>query len=115
MGAAAKAGSAQLAIKGKIGRVRNMNRRNVCKGILLGAGSAALLRLRPSRAADIGHLNVKDPAAVAQGYTEDAERIDPKQYPSFVKGSSCENCLLLQGNAPAVYRPCNLFPGKLVA
>lgn len=92
-----------------------MNRRKVVKGILLGAGSAALLKSRPSPAADMGHLNVKDPAAVAQGYTEDAGRVDPKQYPTFVKGSSCENCLLLQGTAGAAYRPCELFPGKLVA
>ena len=93
-----------------------MNRRNVVKKLLLGAGGAALLSSRPSSAAPApAQLDVKDPAAVAQGYTLDAGRVDAKQYPTFVKGSSCENCLLLQGTAGAAYRPCDLFPGKLVA
>jgi hypothetical protein len=38
-----------------------------------------------------------------------------KKYPSYVKGSTCENCLLLQGASGAIYRPCNLFPGKVVS
>lgn len=92
-----------------------MNRRNVVKGLLLGAGGAALLPSRSSAAAGAAHLDVKDPSAVSQGYTEDAGRVNAKQYPTFVKGSNCENCLLLQGTAGAAYRPCELFPGKLVA
>ena len=32
-----------------------------------------------------------------------------------VQGSTCENCLQLQGSAGANYRPCGLFPGKLVS
>jgi hypothetical protein len=61
------------------------------------------------------HLDVKDPAAVAVGYVEDAARVDPKKFSGYSKGSSCENCLQLQGVEGATYRPCTLFPGKLVA
>jgi hypothetical protein len=61
------------------------------------------------------HLDVKDPAAVAVGYVEDAAKVDAKKYPDYSQGSNCENCLQLQGAAGASYRPCSLFPGKLVA
>jgi hypothetical protein len=79
------------------------------------AASAASLLPRRLPAAEAPHLDVKDPAAVAVGYVEDANRVDPKKYPTYVKGSACENCLLLQGAAGSRYRPCNLFPGKVVS
>ncbi len=61
------------------------------------------------------HLSITDPAALAVGYVEDAAKLDAKRNPKFEPGSKCENCLLLQGSAGADYRPCDLFPGKLVA
>jgi hypothetical protein len=79
------------------------------------AGAAALIKVRQARAADLPRLDVKDPAAVAHGYVEDATRVDPKKYPAYVKDSTCENCLLLQGSEGNSYRPCSLFPGKVVA
>jgi hypothetical protein len=60
-------------------------------------------------------LDVKDPAAIAQGYVENASQVDVKKFPQFVQGTNCENCLLLQGSAGNNYRPCSLFPGKLVS
>jgi High potential iron-sulfur protein len=94
--------------------ISDVDRRTLNKTFLLIAG-AALLPARHSRAADLPHLDIKDPAAVAQGYVEDADRVDAKKYPAFVKGSTCDNCLLLQGKPGTAYRPCDLFPGKLVA
>jgi hypothetical protein len=82
--------------------------------IALGAAGGAVL-LRQSQAAEPPHLDLKDPAAIAVGYVEKVSQIDLKKYPSYVKGSTCENCLLLQGSTGAHYRPCNLFPGKLVS
>jgi High potential iron-sulfur protein len=92
-----------------------MNRRSLIKHFLFGAGGVALLPVRGVIGADLAHLDVKDPAAVSLGYTEDATRVDAKKYPTFVKGSACENCLLLQGKAGDSYRPCTLFPGKSVS
>jgi High potential iron-sulfur protein len=92
-----------------------VNRRSLIKNLLLGAGAAALLPARPASSADLPHLDVKDPAAVAQGYVEDAAQVNPKKYPAFAQGSACENCLLLQGKEGQAYRPCDLFPGKSVA
>jgi hypothetical protein len=58
---------------------------------------------------------VHDPAATALGYVENAADVDPKKFPRYVAGSNCDNCLQLQGKPGNNYRPCNLFPGKLVA
>jgi High potential iron-sulfur protein len=79
------------------------------------AASAAALLPRRLPAADAPRLDVKDPAAVAVGYVEDAGRVDAAKYPSYAKGSTCENCLLLQGTSGNPYRPCDLFKGKLVS
>jgi hypothetical protein len=91
-----------------------MNRRALMKNLAAAAAVAALPAGR-SRSAELPHLDVKDSAAIALGYVENASQVDAKKYPAFVKGSSCDNCLLLQGASGAAYRPCTLFPGKLVS
>ena len=84
---------------------RSLSRRTLLK--ILGASAAvpATLHYRQSRAAELPKLDVKDPADIQQAYVEK----------STVAGATCENCLQLQGSAGARYRPCSLFPGKLVA
>lgn len=96
-----------------------LTRRNLLKNLSLAAGgiAAALAAVMPTRvthAAELPRLDPKDPAALALGYVEDANQTDVKKFPSYVKGSTCENCLQLQGSAGTAYRPCTLFPGKLV-
>jgi hypothetical protein len=96
--------------------MRTFTRRGLIKQVALAAGTAAILPLARARAAESQpHLEVKDPAAVAVGYVEKATSVDVKKFPSYAKGSTCENCAQLQGTAGAAYRPCNLFPGKLVS
>jgi hypothetical protein len=92
-----------------------VTRRKVIKHLGLAAGLSAALPWRLTQGAAPGRLDVKDPAAIALGYVENAAQVDIKKYPAFVKGSTCENCLQLQGSAGSSYRPCSLFPGKLVA
>lgn len=94
---------------------RALNRRSLLKTLAAAAVAVAIFRSVKSRAAELPHLNVKDPQAVALGYVENAAQVDAKKYPTYVKGSRCDNCLLLQGSSGAAYRPCNLFAGKLVA
>jgi hypothetical protein len=89
-------------------------RRSLMKKLAMAAAVTAVLPTRRSPAAE-PHLDVKDPAAVAVGYVEDARQVDPKKYPAYIKGSNCENCLLLQGSTGSHYRPCSLFPGKAVS
>jgi High potential iron-sulfur protein len=93
---------------------RIVTRRELVQNLVFGACALALGSQR-SRAAGLPRLDVNDPAAKALGYVENAAQVDLKKYPSFAKGSNCENCLKLQGAAGIAYRPCELFPGKSVA
>jgi hypothetical protein len=92
-----------------------VSRRQALRRLAAVAGICVAMPGRAAFGAESPHLNVKDAAAVAVGYVEDAAQVDAKKYPAFSKGSNCANCLQLQGAAGAGYRPCNLFPGKLVA
>ncbi len=92
----------------------SVSRRLVLKNLGLAAG-VVVLTSRAARGAEASHLDVKDPTAIALGYVENAAQVDVKKYPDYAAGSNCENCLQLQGIAGNNYRPCGLFPGKLVA
>jgi hypothetical protein len=85
------------------------------KNLAAAAAALAIFRGAKARAADLPHLDAKDSQAIALGYVENATQVDAKKYPAYVKGSRCDNCLLLQGSSGAAYRPCNLFAGKLVS
>jgi high potential iron-sulfur protein len=85
------------------------------KSLGVAAGMSAAPPWCHAQAAQPARLDVKDPAAIAQGYVLNASQTDTKKYPQYVPGSSCENCLLLQGTAGNTYRPCSLFSGKLVS
>jgi hypothetical protein len=89
------------------------SRRNLVKTLLLAMPATAITRA--ALGADVDKVDVKDPLAVSVGYVENAAQADTKKFPSYVKGSNCENCLQLQGSAGASYRPCTVFKGKLVA
>jgi hypothetical protein len=93
---------------------RSFSRRTLVKTLTLGVAAGALA-VRQTRGAEPEKLDTKDPAATALGYVENAAQVDTKKYPAYVKGSTCDNCLQLQGKAGNNYRPCSLFPGKLVA
>ena len=93
---------------------RRVSRRALIATLSLSA-AAASLGVRRSQGAEPARLDPKDPAAAALGYVEKAAQVDVKKYPAYVLGSNCENCLQLQGKAGNDYRPCTLFPGKLVA
>jgi hypothetical protein len=95
--------------------VKTVTRRTLLRGLLIGSAIAAAAAPRRSFAQAAPHVEVKDSAAVAVGYIENVNQIDLKKHPDYIKGSECENCLLLQGTAGENYRPCSLFAGKLVS
>jgi hypothetical protein len=90
---------------------KSISRREALQTLAGAAGVAAL----PRHAFAAARLDVKDPAAVAAGYVENASQVDGKKYSNYVHGSSCANCLQLQGTPGNAYRPCDFFQGKLVA
>jgi hypothetical protein len=98
-----------------ISRRPPLTRRELVKTLGAAAALGVGLPAHRSVAAELTRLDVNDPAAAALGYIENATHVDAIKYPSYVRGSSCEDCLLLEGGNGASYRPCHLFPGKLVA
>jgi len=68
-------------------------------------------RQAAAQAANLPKLDLNDPVAKALMYTHDAATV---KAPNFKKGSTCANCIQLQG-ATGDWRPCTAFPGKLVA
>jgi hypothetical protein len=92
----------------------HLSRRAILKGLGLAAGVGATMRMTDVRAAEPVRLDVSDPAAVKVGYVLEAGHLDSKKVPTYVAGSNCDNCLLLGGKPGNTYRPCSLFPGKLV-
>lgn len=74
---------------------------------------AGLVREAAAQAA-ASHLDEKDPLAVAMGYVHDVKKVDASKEPQYKPGSKCSNCVQLTGKEGDEWRPCNIFPGKLV-
>jgi hypothetical protein len=94
-----------------------VQRRAVVKSALLAVAviPAASLCVGRTVYAAAAPLDEKDPQAKALGYVADAGRVDAKSNPTYKPGQLCSNCLQVTGNAGDAFRPCNLFPGKVVA
>jgi High potential iron-sulfur protein len=65
-------------------------------------------------ASALPHVLATDPLAVALSYHESAKGVDAKKFPMYKPEQKCSNCLQLKGTEGEAWRPCNLFPGKLV-
>jgi hypothetical protein len=92
-----------------------ISRREALKSLLLSAGAlAAVPAAREARAVELPHVTATDPTAVALSYFEDAKQVDAKKFPNYRPEQRCSNCLQLMGMEGRPWRPCTLFPGKLV-
>jgi High potential iron-sulfur protein len=92
----------------------SISRRALLKRLSLTAGVGAAAPVLPTRAAEPARLDVGDPEAVKVSYILEASLLDAKLHSNYVPGSRCENCMLIQDKPGYAYRPCGLFPGKLV-
>lgn len=94
-------------------------RREFLKAAAIGAAvipaGSAVLRSAPAAADELPRLSLEDPAAVALGYVHDVADVDSSRFPRYEEGQRCSNCNLISGDADADWRPCAIFPGKLVA
>ncbi len=93
----------------------NLTRRYFLGTLAAGAAGAALIE-NVARAQDLPRLDESDPAAKALLYVHDVAQLD-KSNPMAARyqaGQSCANCAQIQGDAAAEWRPCGIFPGKLV-
>jgi hypothetical protein len=85
--------------------------------IQLSAAAATGCLMTPTRRAeaqDLPHLEESDPMAQAMKYTHDASTVDASAKPNPAENQVCSTCALIQGEEGAEWRPCQIFPGKLV-
>lgn len=78
------------------------------------AAGAVVLPGRQARAQDMPKLTEDDPMAQAMKYSNDADSVDPASRPNPAEDQRCGNCALIQGEDGQEWRPCQIFPGKLV-
>ena len=92
------------------------DRRTVLKNALVGLAAlpAAGLIRETFAQGDLPHLDEKESLAVAMGYVHDVKKVDASKVPQFKPGAKCSNCLQLTGKEGDEWRPCNIFPGKVV-
>ena len=70
----------------------------------------------PPAAKQLPHVDENDRAAVALGYHADATKVDATKFPTHKAGQLCSNCEQQVGGKDGdPWRPCKLFPDKLVA
>jgi hypothetical protein len=97
-----------------------MSRREALKNLALGAGTLLAVSRTGLAAADaaaggaLPHVSPTDPVAIALAYHENSSTVEAAKFPTYKPEQKCSNCLQLKGNAGDTWRPCNLFPGKLV-
>lgn len=88
------------------------------KFIQLSAVAAAGCLVQPGRealAGELPHLTQDDPMGQAMKYTDDASSVDPATRNNPAAVQNCANCALIQGTDGDAWRPCQIFPGKVVA
>jgi High potential iron-sulfur protein len=92
-----------------------MSRRAVFASALAGIAAVPVMSLKSAYAQSLPQVSADDPQAKALGYLADATKVDAKVRTTYKTGQDCASCLQLQGKAGDAYRPCNLFPGKVVS
>ena len=97
--------------------LRPTTRRAYCTGILRCPLSAKTMNATTATAADLPKLDPNDPSAKALLYVPDAKNVDTKNPMAarYAAGQTCATCQVIQGKDGEAYRPCAIFPGKLVA
>lgn len=68
-------------------------------------------------AAALPKLDLNDPSAKALLYVDDHTKVDRANplASRYAPDQKCSNCSQIQGKDGEAYRPCAIFPGKLVA
>lgn len=94
----------------------DLSRRRFITQVAVAVPAASLL-LDTAVAQDLPHVALDDPSAKALLYVEDASKVDRSnpQAARWAADQHCANCSQILGKAGDAWRPCKIFPGKLVA
>jgi len=96
---------------------RNFDRRSFLRQLAAVLPAGAVFLADSAWAQDLPKLTEDDPTAKALLYVHDASAVDTAnpQAANYKAGQTCANCIQIQGEEGAAWRPCGIFPGKLVA
>jgi len=96
---------------------KNLSRRSFVQALAFTAPAGAVLLSEQARSADMPKLDVNDPTAKALVYVENVADVDTSNplAARFEASQNCANCLQIEGADGEEWRPCKIFPGKLVA
>ena len=95
----------------------NLTRRTFLQTLAVALPAGAAMLHKEGHAEDLPQLDPADPAAAALLYVHDVADVDTANplAARFEAGQDCTNCAQIQGEDGAEWRPCGIFPGKLVA
>ena len=93
---------------------RRLTRRRFVRNVAVGLPAGAIFGT--AKAQDMPRLTEDDPMAQALKYVHDAADVDTSDplAARYEQGQTCVNCAQIQGEEGAEWRPCAIFPGKLV-
>jgi len=94
----------------------NVSRRKFLQSLAVVLPAGAVLLNRETQAQDLPKLELSDPTAKALVYVHDVADVDTSNplAARFEAGQDCSNCAQIQGEEGVEWRPCGIFPGKLV-
>lgn len=95
---------------------KNLSRRTFIQSMAVALPAGAAVLQNDALAADMPKLDPEDPTAKALVYVHDVADVDTSNplAARFEAGQDCSNCVQIQGDEGAEWRPCGIFPGKLV-
>lgn len=95
---------------------QDLTRRRFLAAVAMAVPASAALVDVATAQQPLPRLDVNDPSAKALYYVEDATKVDNKNplASRFAPGQTCSNCSQIQGKAGDEWRPCAIFPGKVV-
>lgn len=79
------------------------------------AAGAMVIPGKEAQAQDMPKVEESEAMAQAMKYVHDASTVDPASRANPAAEQNCANCALVQGADGEEWRPCQIFPGKLVA
>ena len=96
---------------------KKLSRRRFISNVAVAVPVTAITLRQAAHAQDLPHVTADDPTAQALLYVHDAANVDTSNplAARYEAGQTCANCVQIQGEEGAEWRPCALFPGKSVA
>lgn len=93
-----------------------LSRRRFISNVAVAVPVTAITFRQAAHAQDLPPVELDDPTARALLYVHDAANVDTSNALAarYEAGQTCANCVQIQGEEGAEWRPCALFPGKSV-